>query len=131
MVEGIHQPVTAESTASPEMSLLPQPPAETPGERQPARISGTDADRLREKYKRVGDAQGHVFGEGLPGSRPPDFNLDPGAVKPRPPAVAGAKLPADVKPPASPPAKPDGSAVKPPPEGGRNPEAPAPAPPGP
>lgn len=37
----------------------------------------TDADRVRRQYQRVGDAQGHVFGEGLPGSRPPDFNLQP------------------------------------------------------
>lgn len=37
----------------------------------------TDADRLREKYKDIGEAQGHKFGEGLPGSTPPDFNLKP------------------------------------------------------
>lgn len=35
----------------------------------------TDADRLRRQYERIGAAQGHTFGEGLPGSRPPNFNL--------------------------------------------------------
>lgn len=35
----------------------------------------TDADRLRRQYERIGAAQGHVFGEGLPGSRTPNFNL--------------------------------------------------------
>jgi hypothetical protein len=38
-------------------------------------IDLTDADRLRRQYERIGAAQGHTFGEGLPGSRPPDFNL--------------------------------------------------------
>jgi hypothetical protein len=35
----------------------------------------TDADRLREKYREVGEAQNHKFGEGTPGSTPPNFNL--------------------------------------------------------
>src|SRR6202035_4027436 len=30
-------------------------------------------DRLREQYKQVGSEQKHVFGEGIPGSKPPDF----------------------------------------------------------
>lgn len=37
----------------------------------------TDADRARQHYKEVGDAQNHKFGEGAPGSLPPDFNLKP------------------------------------------------------
>jgi rod shape-determining protein MreC len=37
--------------------------------------SGTAADKLRARYKAIGDAQNHVFGEGLPGSKPPNFNL--------------------------------------------------------
>jgi hypothetical protein len=48
---------------------------------------GTEADKLRTQYKAVGDAQGHKFGEGLPGAKPADFNLkvpvtQPGAVPP-------------------------------------------------
>jgi rod shape-determining protein MreC len=37
--------------------------------------TGTEADRLRTRYKAIGDAQNHIFGEGLPGSKPPNFNL--------------------------------------------------------
>lgn len=74
----------------------------------------TEADRLRQHYQAVGDAQHHVFGEGLPGSKPPDFNLK----VPATPAVApvpGAKtVPA---PPAGapvPPAKPAAATPHPP-----------------
>ena len=35
----------------------------------------TDADSLRERYEAIGQAQRHRFGEGEPGSVPPDFNL--------------------------------------------------------
>ena len=34
---------------------------------------------MRGRYKAIGDAQKHVFGEGLPGSKPPNFNLAPPA----------------------------------------------------
>ena len=47
---------------------------------------GTDADRLRTRYKAIGDAQNHVFGEGLPGSKPPDFNLAAPGLPPLPPS---------------------------------------------
>ncbi len=45
---------------------LPQPTG------QPTALA-TDADRLREQYKQIGAEQKHVFGEGIPGSKPPDF----------------------------------------------------------
>ena len=35
----------------------------------------TDADRLKERYRAIGAAQGHRFGEGEPGTPPPDFNI--------------------------------------------------------
>ena len=35
----------------------------------------TDADRLKQHYVRIGEAQGHRFGEAEPGSTAPDFNL--------------------------------------------------------
>jgi rod shape-determining protein MreC len=35
----------------------------------------TTAGKLMDQYKKIGDAQKHVFGEGLPGSLPPNFNL--------------------------------------------------------
>ena len=39
----------------------------------------TDADRLRDRYKRVGEAQGYTYGSGY---RLPNFNLEPPAPKP-------------------------------------------------
>jgi rod shape-determining protein MreC len=73
------------------------PPADTPvylapdvsqTDQGPPVTSGlTTADKLREQYKKIGDAQKHVFGEGLPGSTPPNFNLQvPGVNAPAQPA---------------------------------------------
>ncbi|MGA2434244.1 MAG: rod shape-determining protein MreC [Bryobacteraceae bacterium] len=94
IVEGVHQPIPDISTASPEIHL--QPPAaaaqETPRPDGQAEVAGTEADRLREKYEQIGAAQNHVFGTGLPGSKPPDFNADPGKAPRKtapPPPVAG------------------------------------------
>ena len=63
-------------------------PAQTPS------VLSTDADRLREQYKEVGAAQGHEFGEGGPGSRPPNFNLRVEAPKP---ATHTSRLPQRVR----------------------------------
>jgi rod shape-determining protein MreC len=51
----------------------------------------TDADRLKKRYRELGAAQGHVFGEGAPGSKPPDFNL--GWTPPHRPASEPPKTP--------------------------------------
>ena len=57
----------------------------------------TTAGKLMDQYKKIGDAQKHVYGEGLPGSIPPNFNLK----------VPGVNAPADAAPPAAaPPVKP-------------------------
>ncbi len=56
----------------------------------------TDADRLKKRYRELGAAQGHTFGEGLPGSKPPDFNLGwtpPGQRPPEPQKPAPARQP--------------------------------------
>jgi rod shape-determining protein MreC len=81
VIEGIHQPIPEASTSVSTAPLLPPPPVEAvaaPGSatREPASGIGTEADRLREHYSRIGAAQGHSFGEGRPGTPPPDFNLD-------------------------------------------------------
>jgi len=64
-------------------------PPDNPGNAPPGAPAGTEADRLRAQYKDIGAAQGHKFGEGTPGSKPPDFNLKlPGPVgTPAAPAV--------------------------------------------
>jgi rod shape-determining protein MreC len=136
LTEGVHQAIPdAPPPANEPVYMTPPPPA-------PAAAAGglddlnkggaqTDADRLRERYKQIGEAQGHVFGEGLPGSKPPDFNIKlPGATPAAPPA---APKPAATNPPvtASPaPAAPVTPAPRP--EGApapRKPAAPVPAPP--
>ena len=107
VLEGVHQAVPdALPPQSPGVYMLPAPPPEPDAGVQPegdrkASALQTDADRLRERYRRLGEAQGHVFGEGLPGSRPPDFNINPDAV--RPPAQQAAPGPAPETPPAKPP----------------------------
>lgn len=99
VIEGIHQPIPEGPQAQQSLRLLPAPPPEA-GVEPTAQSRGltTEADRLIDRYRRVGAAQKHVFGEGLPGSRPPDFNLNPDAA-----AGAAAVPPNATKPPAAPP----------------------------
>jgi len=81
VLEGVHQPVPEGAPRDFAAELLP-PPAEGTSRLAPAPDGAatprrsTEADRLVERYRRMGEAQGHVFGEGEPGSAPPDFNLD-------------------------------------------------------
>jgi rod shape-determining protein MreC len=134
VLEGVHQAIPqAQAEAAPGIYMMPPVPqtsSTAPKTAAPATATSatpvgtssalmTDADRLRERYKRIGEAQRHVFGTGAPGSRPPDFNVDPDAPKPAPPPAApkspltgppdsqqpGATKPAVPKPPvANPPA---------------------------
>jgi rod shape-determining protein MreC len=103
ILEGVHEAIPELPSSTAQAQLLPAPPAEASGENDsPISTLGTDADRLRERYKRIGEAQGHVFGEGGPGARPPDFNLVPGQPKPGQP-----KLPSPSQPGASSPTRTD------------------------
>jgi rod shape-determining protein MreC len=80
----------------------------------------TAADKLRDEYKKIGDAQKHEFGEGPPGSLPPNFNLKvPGvnapAAPPGTPAPATSQAgPQKTVPPVVKPAAPPAPVVKPP-----------------
>ncbi len=56
----------AESPTQDAVSATPPPTSSEPT---------TDADRLEQRYRAVGAAQGHVFGQGAPGTKPPNFNL--------------------------------------------------------
>lgn len=89
VLEGVHQPVPEAPPGSQPLHLLPPPPESSAPETQPQRSLDTDADRLLERYRRIGEAQGHVFGQGPPGSPPPNFNLEVPSAKPLPPAGAG------------------------------------------
>jgi len=54
---------------------------------------GTQADQILEQYRKIGAAQGHVIGEGAPGSLPPNFNLKvPGVNAPALPAGASGAM---------------------------------------
>jgi len=98
VLEGVHQPVPAATApAASTLRLLPPPPADPLGAEEqggPTASLETDADRLRERYRRIGEAQGHTFGEGLPGSPPPDFTLEVAPAKPGSPGGAGSPPPA-------------------------------------
>ncbi len=128
ILEGSHQPIPEPQVANSEIHLQP-PPAE---EAAPAGLdtsssqpgAGTDADRLRQRYQRIGEAQGHTFGQGLPGSKPPNFNLNPEnapAAQPTPAVPAAPKPetgtakpgPAAATPPAKPAAAPAGQTQQP------------------
>src|SRR5580704_5620768 len=76
LLQGVHQQIPDGEIASPGYKIL-QPPADNvAGAPQPTgqpTALATDADRLRDQYKQIGTEQKHVFGEGIPGSKPPDF----------------------------------------------------------
>ena len=109
VLEGVHQQIPEMPNASAAVHLQSPPPAESSSPAATPSTSpapGTDADRIRDRYKALGEAQGHKFGEGLPGAKPLDFNAPlpttPPAHKPAP-STGDASRPA---PPPTAPAKP-------------------------
>jgi len=96
VINGVHQEIPDSEAASPGYKILAPPPSavtQAPQETgQPATLT-TDADRLREIYKEAGDAQHHVYGEGVPGSKPPDFTKIPGLRGAAPPSQARPAVP--------------------------------------
>jgi rod shape-determining protein MreC len=93
VLEAVHQPIPDVEVASPGYKLTSAPPASSAGS-ESSPLSGalvTDADKLKQQYRDVGDAEHHTFGEGLPGSTPPDFTKLPGLKAPVPgkPNVSG------------------------------------------
>lgn len=100
VLEPVHQPIPNGQQAATGIYVLP-PPKPEPADAglaaegvEAQHPPGTDADRLREQYKAIGAAQGHTYGAGAPGAKPPDFNYRP-------------------SPPAAPPATASGAAPKP------------------
>jgi rod shape-determining protein MreC len=99
VTQGVHQQVPERYQPQAPSLLMPPPPAmedplssggapesgsaleeaaETPVAEPPAASSSeplTDADLLEKRYRALGAAQGHTYGEGGPGSKPPDFNM--------------------------------------------------------
>lgn len=83
ILEGVHQALPRPEEARPfELSFLVPPQEDSEGsERELSFGALTDADRLYSLYQEIGELLGHTYGEGLPGSKPPEFNslLAPGA----------------------------------------------------
>lgn len=82
-LSGLVAPRTAAGGAGPASSV--------PSLTADGSIAGTDADRVKRRYEELGAMQGHKFGEGAPGSKPPDFNLGwspQGGIAPRRPPAA-------------------------------------------
>ena len=102
ILESVHQAIPDAPPRNQPVYIAPPPP-QPPGARagggdpanpaappatRPRSRPGTEADKLRSVYKSVGDAQKHKFGEGAPGTKPPDFTQLPAT--PLPPAQRAA-----------------------------------------
>jgi rod shape-determining protein MreC len=121
VMEGIHQEIPdASAVPSNDIYIMPPPPtdksASSPTSDQPGSNLTTDADRMRDRYKRIGIAQGHVFGTGTPGGKYPNFNQSPDEAKPavpKPPATGAAVPPITATPRPQTAPNPTAPAVKP------------------
>lgn len=115
VLEGVHQQIPDPSLLTgggPETKLLPPPPpdagagtpsdpsAADPATAQPKRTAITDADKLIDRYKAIGEQQGVSYGNG---GKIPNFNapVAPRPVAPKPTPGSTADRPLDA-PPSSP-----------------------------
>jgi len=107
VMAGVHQDIPDTPPVNQPVYIAPPPPAPSVasvgpgGAGAPADVpagvplapGGTEADKLRQQYKALGDAQKHKFGEGEPGTLPPDFKklgqAPPAGVNKAPPGTAG------------------------------------------
>jgi rod shape-determining protein MreC len=93
IVDPVHQAVPESASGDAPVFLAPDI---GPGEQaqQTGGTGVTTADKLRDEYKKIGDAQKHVFGVGEPGTLPPNFNLKvPGVNAPAAPATSSPAVP--------------------------------------
>ena len=105
VLEGIHLAIP-EGALPPEgpIFVMPAVPTDvtktnpqTPASPDGGTVLATDADRLREKIRRIGELQGVSFGKA--GPRLPNFNMDPAQVtRPPQPAVVPSEKPPEAKP---------------------------------
>ena len=134
IVDPVHQAIPDAPSSDAPVFLAPDV---NPGDQsQPTGGSGlTAADKLRDEYKKIGDAQKHTFGIGEPGTLPPNFNLKvpgvnaPGVSAPAANLPVGPQLPnkkaeAGPKTPATVPATPPTtrSSAPPPPPPAKEPQ---------
>ena len=134
LLEGVHQAIPATPPIPTQVYVGPPPPdAGTAPQQPPPGAANTEADRIRARYKTIGEVQNHQYGENPPGARAVDFNapLPAGTANPAPPATTPATGPAAGTPPTQPPAQNPGTtpATKPPATTPASPATGAPAPP--
>jgi rod shape-determining protein MreC len=130
VITGVHQDIPDTPPVNQPVYIAPPPPAPT-GAGAPADASGvplapggTVADKLRQQYKALGDAEKHKFGEGEPGTLPPDFTRL-GQIAPAAPANPAPSGGAAAPPGTSPATTQPPSPAKQPPETGKKPDQPA------
>jgi len=103
IVDPVHQAIPDAPTGDTPVFLAPDVSAGDQSQ-PPGGTGATTADKLRDQYKKIGDAQKHTFGVGEPGTLPPNFNLKvpgvnapavntPGANAPAAPAAASPGSP--------------------------------------
>lgn len=117
VVEGVHQAIPAPRVASAPVKILPPPPDQTnAGASQSTAALATDADKLRQQYKQIGEQEKIQYGAS--GTKPPDFSKlgklpgtppAPGQPPAQPQPGGGAAGKAPGAPPANPPANPSGN----------------------
>lgn len=105
VIEGVHAPIPDSTVTSQPVHLQEGPEGETsavPSSPQPPSLT-TDADRLVEQYRKIGEAEKHVYGQSAGGA--PNFNIhldpSPAAAPPTPPAGVGPSPASATPPPAS------------------------------
>jgi rod shape-determining protein MreC len=76
VVEGVHAPIPDAPPGNQPVHLLDPPPAEggtAAAPVLPQATPGSDADRIVEQYRKIGEAEKHVYGER--GAGAPNFNI--------------------------------------------------------
>jgi rod shape-determining protein MreC len=92
IVDPVHQDIPEEPAADTPVFMAPDVKADATQPAQPAPRNGTQADQLLDQYQKLGEAQNHQFGEGGPGTPPPNFNIKVPGVN-APPGTPGAATP--------------------------------------
>jgi rod shape-determining protein MreC len=81
IVDGVHVAIPEIPVPNQPIHLMDPPPAEpgaTPTASAPQTAPASDADRIVDRYKRIGEAQKHVYGDRVV---IPNFNLNPDEAK--------------------------------------------------
>jgi rod shape-determining protein MreC len=120
IIDPVHQEIPEPAATETPVFLAPDVKVDP---NQPSQIdprTGTQADQLLDQYRKLGEAQKHQFGEGGPGTPPPNFNIKvpgvnaPGAyTPPAPKAATGSTGGAGATGTAAAPVKPKPSVAKP------------------